>query len=60
MVNGVFQVQDSIFDGIADVILWIRSGGGDLFIGTAFCKLLVLQERDENELSAMLQENKSA
>lgn len=45
MVNGVFQVQDSIFDGIADVILWIRSGGGDLFIGTAFCKLLVLQER---------------
>lgn len=45
MVNGVFQVQDSIFDGIADVILRIRSGGGDLFIGTAFRKLLVLQER---------------
>lgn len=49
MVNGVFQVQDSIFDGIADVILWIRSGSRDLFIGAAFRQLLMLQEGDEHD-----------
>lgn len=44
MVNGVFQVQDAIFDGVADVILRVRSGGGHLLIGTAFCELLMLQQ----------------
>lgn len=44
MVNGVFQVEDAIFDGVADIVLWVGSRGGHLLIGTAFCKLLMLQQ----------------
>ena len=44
MVNGVFQVQDAIFDGVADIVLWVGSGGGHFLIGTALCKLLMLQQ----------------
>lgn len=44
MINGVFQVEDAIFDGVADVVLRVGSGGGHLLIGTAFCKLLMLRQ----------------
>ena len=49
MVNGVLQVQDAIFDGVADIVLRVGSGGGHLLIGTAFCKLLMLQEMKGEE-----------
>lgn len=43
MVYGVFQVQDSILDGVADVVLGVGSGGGHLLVGAALRQLLMLQ-----------------
>lgn len=42
MIDRVLQIQDSIFDGVADVILRVGSRGGNLLIGAALGKLLML------------------
>lgn len=52
MVNGVFQVQDSVLDGVADVVLGVGSGGGHLLVGAAFRQLLMLQNNNITPPSA--------
>lgn len=45
MVDGVFQVEDPILDRVADVVLGVHHGGGQLLISTALGQLLVLWDK---------------
>lgn len=45
MVDGIFQEQDAVFDGVADVVLRVGGGGGHLLVGAAFCQFLMLQTK---------------
>jgi hypothetical protein len=42
MIHGVLQVEDTILDGVTDVILGVHHRGRHLLIGTALSQLLVL------------------
>lgn len=45
VVDGVFQVEDPVLDGVADVILGVHHGGGQLLVSTALGQLLVLWDK---------------
>lgn len=47
VVDGVLQVQDAVFQRVADVVFGI-AGCGHLLIQRAFHQLLVLQQQEVN------------
>lgn len=51
VVDGVFEVEDAILDGVADVILRV-TGSGDLLIQVPFDQFLVLGASPEGEVSS--------
>lgn len=50
MVDGVLQVQDAVFERVADVVLGV-AGRGHLLVEGAFHQLLVLQHQETTVMS---------
>lgn len=49
MVNRILQVQEAVFNRVADIILRVGGGGGHLLISTAFSKLLMLTKTNTKQ-----------
>lgn len=49
MIHGVLQVEDTILDGVTDVILRVHHRSRHLFIGTALSQLLVLWKQTRSQ-----------